>query len=132
MRGVDGLAPRWEGVLDGIERSGPSSFIHAYPLHNLLRLVALCVAGRETAPLIDGLRSAAEEARETNPQLESTVLPLAEALVRLLSEHEVTAKQALLDLKGSSCWSCVGGSEEQRGFLLELATGPVRAGKTVA
>ena len=139
-RGVANLAPRWAAVLDGIERSGPKDYIHAYPLHNLLRLAALCVCGRDHAPLTEGLAAAAEAAKETNPKLGEVVVPLAAALVRLLGgggggaddEDAAAARAEILALKGgASCWAPVAGSEEQRGFLLELAAGPVRAGKAI-
>ena len=142
VRGVQGLAPRWEAVLDGIAKEGPSAYIHAYPLHNLLRLVALLVCGRDATELVDGLRTAAEEAKDSNPSLGDVVLPLAAALVSLLGKggdalfssdaFSAEAKASILKLRGESGWASVAGSEEQRGFLLELAAGPVRAGKPVA
>jgi hypothetical protein len=133
VRRVPGLAARWEAVLDGIERSGPKDYIHAYPLHNLLRLVALCVVGRETQPLIDGLRDAAAAAASTNAALGELVLPLALAIVRLVRDGDESAKRDILDLKGGeNCWAAVAGSEEQRGFLLELAAGRVKSGRVEA
>ncbi len=67
------------------------------------------------------------------------MLPIALSLSAALSppgddavQSKAEAKAArlrLMDLRGAAAWSEVGGSEEQRGFLLELAAGPVRAGK---
>ena len=48
-------------------------------LHNLLRLCALCVAGRDTAPLTTGLAAAAKDAEKSNPALGELVVPLADA-----------------------------------------------------
>jgi len=62
------------------------------------------------------------------------IVPLAEALCDLLqpgadAAQTKRARMRIMKLRGKSCWADVGGSEEQRGFLLELAAGPVRAGK---
>ena len=120
VRGVDGLQDKWEEVLDAI---GDSPYIHAYPLHNLLRLCALCAAGRESEPLLGGLAQAAAE----DANLRDKVLPLALALRDLFAGDE-EKREVIEALRGDACWSQAAGSEEQRGFILELVHGPVRAG----
>ena len=100
-----------------------------------LRLVALAITGREVAPLLDGLREAAEKAKGTNAALGELVLPLAEALARLLREGDSRAMADILALKsygGKSYWAPIAGRVEQRGFLLELAAGPVHGGRPIA
>ena len=135
VRGVGELRPRWDSVCDAMQGS---PFIHAYPLHNLLRLYALCVTGRPTEPLIDGLAAVAKDASASgaNPALLAKVVPLAAALVRLLKPDgdgaADAAREAVWSLRGERLWAEVAGSEEQRGWLLELVSGPVRAGKPVA
>jgi len=125
--------PRWAAVLQACEGT---PFLHAYPLHNLLRLCALLIARRHDAPaLLSGLKiAAAEAAAAGRPQLQAEIVPLAEALAQRLEagaglQEVKRARMAILGLRGMASWAAVGGSEEQRGFLLELAVGPVRAGK---
>ena len=130
-RKVPALAERWASVMDGIEAHGPSDFLHAYPLHNLLRLYGLCVTARDTAPLLAGLAAAAADGEDSSPLLGRTVLPLARAIVALVRDDDPSAAASIRALRGDGAWACVAGSEEQRGFLLELAEGPVRAGKPV-
>jgi hypothetical protein len=113
-----------------------SAFLHAYPLHNLLRLCALLIARQNegTAALLSDLKIAAGEAATAGrPQLQTEIVPLAEAVAQRLaptagSQQIRRAQMAILGLRGKASWAAVGGSEEQRGFLLELAVGPVRAG----
>jgi hypothetical protein len=114
-----------------------SPFLHAYPLHNLLRLCALLIARRDddARSLLAGLKTSATEAAAAGrPQLQDEVVPLAEALAQRLEagsgqQQVKKAQMAILSRRGEASWAAVGGSEEQRGFLLELAVGPVRAGK---
>lgn len=128
------LLPRWVAVL---EACSGSPYLHAYPLHNLLRLSALQITGlaEEASALLRGMRSAAADAAAAGrPQLLEEVVPLAEAIVQVLDASAEPSslkrtKMSILQLRGKSSWAAVGGSEEQRGFLLELAVGPVRAGQ---
>jgi len=155
VRGEPCLAHRWRAVVSAMEGA---PYVHAYPLHNLLRLYALCTVRADPAPLLAGLDAAAAAAAETNPALRETIVPLAAALANLLLARAgpggdgaaaagaagaaaaarglcldggAAARARIAALRGEQCWSEVGGSEEQRGFLLELVVGPVSGGKPV-
>ena len=95
VRDVANLGGRWRSIVDGIASHGPAAFMHAYPLHNLLRLVALCISGEDTAPLIDGLEAAAADGAASSPQLGETVLPLARAIIALLRDGDEKARGAI-------------------------------------
>lgn len=128
LRGVPDLTKRWETVLDAIDRAPrmPTA-LPPYPLFYLLKLSALCVAGRPVAlTLLEDIR---KEAART-PIVAKMHLPLAESLVILLAtekmgadEQQCTeARKCIMTLKGQQNWKQVMGNEQQRSFLLEVAT----------
>ncbi len=130
VRKVD-VGDRWDKV---VAACAGAPYIHAYPLHNLLRLCALCAVGRDACrdSLIAGTAKLASE--DPAGAFARVVLPLAQSIPALFGPMEVRARaQAKISsLRGIQTWAEVGGSEEQRGFLLELVEGPVRAGVAVA
>ena len=126
VRMVD-VGDRWDKVVAACEGA---PYVHAYPLHNLLRLYALCAVGRDACrdSLIAGTAKLASE--DPDGAFAQMVLPLAQSIPALFGplEARARAQAKIASLRGTQTWAEVGGSEEQRCFLLELVEGPVRAG----
>ncbi|CAE7295894.1 TTC38 [Symbiodinium pilosum] len=150
-RQADLAGPRWRRVLEGcrglsLPKGGAKGTLqHCDLLLDILLIRGLCVTAAQDPQPLDEFLTAVQKHSEEMAAGPGGAGGRAEAyrdLARFVAdvfrsdlpdsadaaEKQLKARSGILELKAQ--WGCLGGSEEQRGILLEAAKGPVVCGNT--
>lgn len=138
--------PRWKQVLDGCrgttlpaeaDKKGPLQ--HSDLLLDVLLLRGMCAAGDASAVQLkqfqDAVQAHAEQMAQGSGEgakdRAETYRLIADGVIKLFSSMDPAAEsEARKQLKSlEEKWGAIGGSEEQRGILMEAVEGPVVCGE---